>query len=59
MKTIILNGSPRKNWNTAMLLKEAEKGARYMRLLNVCIFVPYHMMITLITSKAKKMLGLS
>ncbi len=28
MKTIILNGSPRKNWNTAMLLKEAEKGAR-------------------------------
>lgn len=27
MKTIILNGSPRKNWNTAMLLKEAEKGA--------------------------------
>lgn len=28
MKTIILNGSPRKNWNTAILLKEAEKGAR-------------------------------
>ncbi len=28
MKTIILNGSPRKNWNTAMLLKEAEKGAK-------------------------------
>ena len=28
MKTILLNGSPRKNWNTAMLLKEAEKGAR-------------------------------
>ncbi len=28
IKTIILNGSPRKNWNTAMLLKEAEKGAR-------------------------------
>ena len=28
MKTIILNGSPRKNWNTAMLLKEAEKGTR-------------------------------
>ena len=27
MKTIILNGSPRKNWNTAMLLKEAQKGA--------------------------------
>ena len=27
MKTIILNGSPRKNWNTAMMLKEAGKGA--------------------------------
>lgn len=27
MKTIILNGSPRKNWNTALLLKEAQKGA--------------------------------
>ena len=27
MKTIILNGSPRKNWNTAMMLKEARKGA--------------------------------
>lgn len=28
MKTIILNASPRKNWNTAQLLKEAEKGAQ-------------------------------
>lgn len=27
MKTIVLNGSPRKNWNTASLLKEAAKGA--------------------------------
>ncbi|MCR5798127.1 MAG: flavodoxin family protein [Eubacterium sp.] len=27
MKTIILNGSPRKNWNTATMLKEAQKGA--------------------------------
>ena len=27
MKTIILNGSPRKNWNTAMMLKEARRGA--------------------------------
>ncbi len=27
MKTIIINGSPRKNWNTAMMLKEAQKGA--------------------------------
>lgn len=27
MKTIILNGSPRKNWNTATMLKEAKKGA--------------------------------
>lgn len=27
MKTIILNGSPRKNWNTAQILKEAQKGA--------------------------------
>lgn len=27
MKTIILNGSPRKNWNTAQLLKSAREGA--------------------------------
>ena len=27
MKTIILNASPRKNWNTAQLLKSATKGA--------------------------------
>ena len=27
MKTIVLNASPRKNWNTAQLLKEAAKGA--------------------------------
>lgn len=27
MKTIIINASPRKNWNTALLLKEARKGA--------------------------------
>ena len=27
MKTIILNGSPRRNWNTAMMLKEAQRGA--------------------------------
>ena len=27
MKTILLNGSPRKNWNTALMLKEAQKGA--------------------------------
>ena len=27
MKTIIINASPRKNWNTAQLLKEAKKGA--------------------------------
>jgi len=27
MKTIILNGSPRKNWNTATILKEAQRGA--------------------------------
>lgn len=27
MKTIILNGSPRRNWNTAQLLQEAKKGA--------------------------------
>ena len=27
MKTVIINGSPRKNWNTAELLKEAQKGA--------------------------------
>ena len=28
MKTVIVNASPRKNWNTAMLLREAEKGAK-------------------------------
>ena len=28
MKTIILNGSPRKDWNTALLLKSAQKGAK-------------------------------
>ena len=27
MKTIIINASPRKNWNTAQLLKEARRGA--------------------------------
>ncbi len=27
MKAVIVNGSPRKNWNTAQLLKEAQKGA--------------------------------
>ena len=27
MKTIILNGSPRKDWNTALLLQSAKKGA--------------------------------
>ncbi|MBQ6222258.1 MAG: flavodoxin family protein [Solobacterium sp.] len=27
MKTIIVNASPRKNWNTALMLKEAQKGA--------------------------------
>ena len=27
MKVMILNGSPRKSWNTAMMLKEAQKGA--------------------------------
>ena len=27
MKTIILNGSPRKDWNTAQALQSARKGA--------------------------------
>ena len=27
MKTIILNGSPRKSWNTAQLLQKARRGA--------------------------------
>ncbi len=26
-KILVLNASPRKNWNTAQLLKEAKKGA--------------------------------
>ena len=28
MKTIIINGGPRKNWNTAQLLQSALKGAQ-------------------------------
>ncbi len=28
MKAIILNASPRKNWNTAQLLKSAQKGGQ-------------------------------
>ena len=28
MKIIALNGSPRKNWNTALLLENALKGAK-------------------------------
>ena len=28
MNAIIINASPRKNWNTAQLLKEAQKGAK-------------------------------
>ncbi|SDB35231.1 flavodoxin family protein [Eubacterium oxidoreducens] len=28
MKTIILNGSPRKNWNTAQMLQSVQKGAQ-------------------------------
>ena len=27
MKTIVVNASPRKNWNTAKLMKQAQKGA--------------------------------
>ncbi len=27
MKVMLLNGSPRKNWNTALMLKEVQKGA--------------------------------
>jgi len=41
-KVIILNASPRKNWNTAKLLKEAQKGAEqtgasveYIDLVNI------------------------
>ena len=30
MKVILLNGSPRKNWNTHKLLMEAERGAKEM-----------------------------
>ena len=36
MKTIILNASPRKNWNTAKLLKAATEGA-----LEACAEVEY------------------
>ncbi|MBO7719773.1 MAG: flavodoxin family protein [Methanosphaera sp.] len=27
MKTIVVNASPRKDWNTAKLMKSAQKGA--------------------------------
>lgn len=30
MKTIILNSSPRKNWNTARMLHEAKRGAEFV-----------------------------
>lgn len=30
MKTIIINASPRKNWNTAQLLQEAQKGVEFV-----------------------------
>ena len=33
MKAIILNASPRKNWNTAQLLKAAQQGAAVARAL--------------------------
>lgn len=32
MKSIILNASPRKNWNTAQLLKAAQKGDELVQL---------------------------
>lgn len=28
MKVVAINGSPRKNWNTSILVKEAAEGAR-------------------------------
>lgn len=31
MKAIVVNGSPRKGWNTEMLLKEALRGAASVR----------------------------
>ena len=31
MKAIILNASPRKNWNTAQLLKAAQPGAKLVQ----------------------------
>lgn|GEM_PF-4836607 len=31
MKKIFINGSPRKNWNTAKLLKSVEEGAKRSR----------------------------
>ena len=32
MKTIIINASPRKNWNTAQLLKETQKGVQSLEV---------------------------
>ena len=43
MKTVIVNGGPRKEWNTAQLLKSAQKGAEvagaeteYVDLYDLC-----------------------
>ena len=43
MKTVIINGGPRKNWNTAQLLQSAMKGAtdagiqtEYYDLYDIC-----------------------
>ena len=32
MKAVILNGSPRKKWNTDLMLREAEKGAFFFTI---------------------------
>ncbi|GHU49213.1 hypothetical protein FACS1894200_07650 [Spirochaetia bacterium] len=39
MKTIAINGSPRKGWNTHILVEEARKGAVLMlihKFFNLC-----------------------
>lgn len=48
-KVIIINGSPRKNFNTAKLLKEAQKGAElsgaeteYFNLYDIDLFDEKH-----------------
>ena len=39
MNIIAVNGSPRKNWNTATLLQKALEGAEARRSLSICMSI--------------------